>query len=42
MKSTKDILNDIRSSYILKRIYENLNKKNLLELIKYNKKFKND
>ena len=38
MKSTKDILNNIRSNYILKRIYENLNKKNSLELIKYNKK----
>ncbi len=39
MKSNKDILNKIRSSYILKRIFENINQKNRLELIKYNKKF---
>ena len=38
MKPNKDILNKIRSSYILKQIYNNLNKTNSFELIKYNKK----
>ena len=37
-KNKKAILNKIRSNYILKKIYINLNKKTSLELIKYNKK----
>ena len=38
MKLNEDGINKIRSNYIIKRIYENINKKNSLELIKYNKK----
>jgi len=38
MKFNEDVLNKNRSNYILKGIYENLNIKNSLELIKYNKK----
>ena len=30
-------LQNIKSNYILKKIFDNLNKKNLLEIIKYNK-----
>ena len=34
-------LDNIKSQYILKKIFENINTKKLLELVKYNKKIKN-
>ena len=37
-KNFKGVLNKIRSNYILKRIFINLNKKKSLEVIQYNNK----
>ena len=39
-EKTKEILNKINSKYILKIVLENLEKKKLLDIIKYNKNIK--
>ena len=38
---SKDVFKNLRSNYILKKVFYNLLKKKSLDIIKYNKKIKN-
>ena len=40
-KESNDILKNIKSKYILQKLFNNLSKKKLLDIIKYNMKIKN-